>query len=104
MCVGCRGRALIGELLRVVAVDGRLVVDERRRRPGRGAWLHTDPGCLESASRRRAFPRALRVPGPLDAEAVGEYLRGRLASVPHHSSGAGSPASCREERKQVDPS
>ncbi|MEZ5189928.1 MAG: YlxR family protein [Schumannella sp.] len=28
--------------------------------PGRGAWLHPDPGCVEQAIRRRAFGRALR--------------------------------------------
>lgn len=66
-CVGCKTRAVIGELLRVVAVDGRLVVDERRRLPGRGAWLHPGPGCLAKAERRRAFPRALKAQGALDA-------------------------------------
>ncbi|MFD5097122.1 YlxR family protein [Amycolatopsis thailandensis] len=77
-CVGCRRRALIGELLRVVAADGRLIVDERRRLPGRGAWLHPVPDCLAKAERRRAFPRALRVPGSLDAQGVHERLE-RLA-------------------------
>jgi predicted RNA-binding protein YlxR (DUF448 family) len=38
--------------------------------PGRGAHLHRDPACLELAERRRAFPRALRVTGPLDPDAV----------------------------------
>nr|WP_236809376.1 YlxR family protein [Amycolatopsis albispora] len=51
----------------MVAVEGRLVADERRRLPGRGAWVHPVADCLAKAERRRAFPRALRVPGPLDA-------------------------------------
>ena len=50
----------------MVARSGALVPDERRVLPGRGAHLHRDPACLELAERRRAFPRALRVPGPLD--------------------------------------
>jgi hypothetical protein len=54
----------------VVARSGVLVPDERRVLPGRGAHLHRDPDCLELAERRRAFPRALRVTGPLDATAV----------------------------------
>ncbi|MFB9728491.1 DUF448 domain-containing protein [Haloechinothrix salitolerans] len=78
MCIGCRKRASVSELLRVVAVDGRVVVDERRRMPGRGAWLHLDPGCLAAAARRRAFPRALRVSGALDVNGVEEYLDRRL--------------------------
>ena len=50
----------------MVARSGELVPDERRVLPGRGAHLHRDPACLDLAERRRAFPRALRVPGPLD--------------------------------------
>ena len=68
--MGCRRRAPAAKLLRVVARDGALVVDHRRVLPGRGAHVHPDPGCLELAERRRAFPRALRVAGPLDTAAV----------------------------------
>nr|WP_246258316.1 YlxR family protein [Amycolatopsis anabasis] len=58
-------------------MDGHLVVDERRRLPGRGAWLHPGPECLTKAERRRAFPRALRVSGVLDARAVRHYVERR---------------------------
>ncbi|MFB9433553.1 YlxR family protein [Streptoalloteichus tenebrarius] len=71
---------MAAELLRVVVEDGSLVPDPRRGRPGRGAWLHPDPECLRLAERRRAFPRALRVPGPLDAAAVREHLEQRLGT------------------------
>lgn len=73
-CVGCRTRSAAAGLLRVVAVDGTLVPDPRRRHPGRGAWVHPDPGCLRAAERRRAFPRALRSAGPLDAGPVHALL------------------------------
>jgi predicted RNA-binding protein YlxR (DUF448 family) len=61
--------------MRIVAAqagDSSLVAepDLRLRRPGRGAWLHPSPDCLDLAIRRRAFPRALRVPGPLDTGAL----------------------------------
>ncbi|WP_019634035.1 YlxR family protein [Actinomadura atramentaria] len=65
--MGCRVRAAKSDLLRLVAVEGVLVPDHRGRLPGRGAYLHPDPACLELAERRRAFPRALRLAGPLDA-------------------------------------
>jgi uncharacterized protein len=69
-CIGCRARAGKSELLRVTARDGQLYVDglpdPGSRRPGRGAYLHPSAACLERAQRRRAFARALRVPGPLD--------------------------------------
>jgi predicted RNA-binding protein YlxR (DUF448 family) len=88
---------LAGELLRVAVVDGELVLDLRRRIGGRGAWIHPDPDCLTKAERRRAFPRALRVPGPLDVAGVREQLA-------HRVTGSGSSRAAMEEGKQVDPS
>src|SRR5829696_4494526 len=77
-CVGCRKRELAVELLRVVAVDGNgekaVTVDPARKLPGRGAWLHPDPQCLDAAIRRRAFARALRITGSPDVTAVIEHF------------------------------
>lgn len=77
-CVGCRKRELAVELLRVVAVDGNgeyaVTVDTARKLPGRGAWLHPDPACLDAAIRRRAFARALRITGSPDTTAVVEHF------------------------------
>jgi len=64
----------VGELLRVVVRDGAAVPDVRRVLPGRGAHVHPDAACLALAERRRAFPRALRVPGPLDLSAVAQAI------------------------------
>ena len=61
-------------MLRVVAIEGVLVPDHRKRLPGRGAHLHFDLSCFELAERRKAFPRALRVAGPLDSGPVREVL------------------------------
>lgn len=74
MCVGCRGRAAKSDLLRLVVVEGAVVLDFRGRLPGRGASLHPDLGCLELAERRRAFPRAFRLTGPLDIRMLRERL------------------------------
>lgn len=95
MCVGCRARTLTAELLRVVIVDGVVVLDVRRRLPGRGAWIHPDLGCLRAAERRRAFSRALRLSqgaGPLDLTEIYAHLEQQQHTV---KSGPG---------KQVDPS
>ena len=103
-CVGCRRRAPASELLRVVAVEhgaeppslsfreglsfrkeqgsreGKgeavfsVVPDQARRRPGRGAHIHHDPGCLALAVRRRAFGRALRLTGVVDTGSLAEYF------------------------------
>jgi predicted RNA-binding protein YlxR (DUF448 family) len=99
-CIGCRQRAAAAELLRVVVAPDAIgkaaprpadereeitpggsaalpvVPDPRHRAPGRGAWLHCDPDCVELAERRRAFARALRVPAVLDPSPVREYVAG----------------------------
>ncbi|HLT60269.1 MAG TPA: YlxR family protein [Microlunatus sp.] len=62
-CIGCRVRAAKRDLLRVVWTGTAVGADDLQRAPGRGAYLHRDPRCLEQAIRRRAFGRALRREG-----------------------------------------
>ncbi len=59
-CAGCRGRDPIDRLVRLAWDDqaGAVVVDQRRRLPGRGVNLH--PACLAPAIRNRAIGRGLR--------------------------------------------
>ena len=99
--MGCRRRGPVSELLRVVAVPSdqgfSLRPDPRRTLPGRGAHLHPVPGCLESALRRRAFGRALRVTGVLDSGELDEAITGRRRSSDQGPSGpektvGGAPA------------
>ncbi|MEW2529961.1 YlxR family protein [Streptomyces sp. NPDC047071] len=73
-CVGCRERAAKNELLRIVVIEGTCVPDRRGTLPGRGAYVHPALVCLDLAVRRRAFPRAFRLQGPLDTA----ELRGNL--------------------------
>ena len=97
-CVGCRVRGPKPELIRVVVVGAECVPDLLGRLPGRGAYVHPDPACVELAERRRAFPRALRAPGPLECGAVRREVEGRQQV---YAAGAvhapGSPV-----RKQVE--
>lgn len=74
-CVGCRTRAPRSTLLRVVSLDSVLVLDERASMPGRGAWVHETPACMDAALRRRAFVRALRVSGPLDTQTIEQHIQ-----------------------------
>jgi len=77
-CIGCRARTAKSDLLRIVVVGEeaaqRLLPDPRGRLPGRGAHLHPTPDCLALAERRRAFGRALRLTGPVDATPVEEWV------------------------------
>ena len=66
-CLGCRQRAERSSLARVVARDGRVVVDVSATMTGRGAWVHPTVECIENSIKRRAFGRALRVSEALDA-------------------------------------
>ncbi|MEU9116679.1 YlxR family protein [Streptomyces sp. NPDC048483] len=65
-CLGCRERAAKGDLLRIVVIEGECTPDRRGTLPGRGAYVHPAPVCLDLAVRRRAFSRAFRGPGPFD--------------------------------------
>ena len=84
--------------MRVVAVHGVLTPDPRRRLPGRGAWLHLASECLDRAERRSAFPRALRVPGPLDTAPVRAHIGTVCANGARETPGSDTPGS------KVDPS
>ncbi|MEU9981308.1 YlxR family protein [Streptomyces sp. NPDC050856] len=76
-CVGCRERAVKSELLRIVAIEGDCAPDPRGTLPGRGAYVHPASVCLDLAVRRRAFPRALRVQGPLDTAEIRRFVEQR---------------------------
>jgi predicted RNA-binding protein YlxR (DUF448 family) len=89
-------------LLRVVAHGDLLVPDPRARLAGRGAWLHPDPHCLDLAVRRRALPRALRVPGPLDDSAVRAEID-RLAAEHDSTSRPPHPSTTIREHESHEP-
>jgi predicted RNA-binding protein YlxR (DUF448 family) len=59
-CVACRQEAGKRTLIRIVrGPEGGVQVDLSGRAPGRGAYLHRDPGCIENARRKRALERSL---------------------------------------------
>ncbi|WP_083938933.1 YlxR family protein [Gleimia europaea] len=64
-CIGCREVATPNELLRCVYSEalGTVVSDPRRSMSGRGAWIHPRQSCLDRAVKKKAFHRALRLPG-----------------------------------------
>lgn len=83
-CVGCRSREAKTALLRCVVIDGVLTADPAARQPGRGAYVHPTSACLDLAVRRRAFVRALRHPGPLDAAGPLAAVTAAGQHDPHH--------------------
>jgi predicted RNA-binding protein YlxR (DUF448 family) len=75
-CLGCRERTEKAQLLRLVASDGAVVIDHGQILPGRGAYLHPRPACLEQALKRRSLGRALRseIDGQQAAVTIRQFL------------------------------
>lgn len=60
-CVSCRQEAGKGTLVRVVRrPDGTTAVDKTGQIQGRGAYVHSNTACLETARKRRALERSLK--------------------------------------------
>jgi len=73
-CVACHQEAGKTTLVRVVRdAGGGAALDPTGRAPGRGAYLHRDPSCLEAARKKKALERALKT-------TVGAELWAELAS------------------------
>ena len=88
-CIATRKTAPQSQLLRVVAQfkdngDVKIVPDPQRRLPGRGAWITPELQAFEIAEKRRAFPRALKVPANADLDEVRAYLVQKQEKVPDH--------------------
>ena len=90
-CVGCREESPRRALIRVVrSPDGSVVVDERGKLPGRGAYLCARRECLERARKSGALARALRTAVP---ESCYAELERRIEEVTAHA----DPEGCLHE-------
>jgi predicted RNA-binding protein YlxR (DUF448 family) len=59
-CVACRQEGGKRDLVRVVrSPGGGVALDPTGHAPGRGAYLHASPECVEMARKKRALDRAL---------------------------------------------
>lgn len=74
MCISCRERQPKNELMRVVSVQGRLMVDFSQTAPGRGASLHKRSECIQFAVTRHLLSRALRVSPHVDVSEIEALL------------------------------
>lgn len=75
-CVGCRTMFEKRDLIRVVrSPEGEISLDDRGKKPGRGAYLCKDPACLKKAQRSKALERAFSVSIP---DSVYELLTAQL--------------------------
>ena len=64
-CLGCREMKSKRELIRVVrSPEGEVSLDLTGKKPGRGAYVCPEPGCLKRAIKTKALSRALGVQVP----------------------------------------
>ena len=96
-CIGCRRRGPRSELLRIAVSDGVPVVDERKRMPGRGAYLCRKERCFLRADKRGVLPRAFRkIPLRRDVSLVEAWRRAAIEKT----AGAGMTTSTLEGVRQ----
>lgn len=86
-CLGCRQTFDPQQLVRyVVSPQGEVLVDYRKKLPGRGAYTCLNRQCVSEAVKRRQFSRAFRgAAGEVSAEVLTasllEAIRGRILSL-----------------------
>ncbi len=88
-CLVCRRRGDKPSLVRLVAAEGVLTVDEAARMPGRGAYLCDRPACMDTLLRTAGAPaaRALRLT-ERPAHYDGDALRAAWETATRHNGGA----------------
>lgn len=76
-CLGCGQKGLKGDLVRIVMVDGALMVDVEGRLPGRGAYVCPREECVKQLLKRKGrLSYSLRASLSPDAEE--RFLQGML--------------------------
>ena len=75
-CLGCREMKPKRELIRAVrSPEGEVSLDQKGKKPGRGAYICPDAECLKRAVKSRALSRAFGVEIPPEVmEAMAEQI------------------------------
>lgn len=60
MCVVCRQMHPKNELIRLVLVNGQVLIDETQKMQGRGVWLDKNRDCIINAEKRKTLNRAFK--------------------------------------------
>ena len=69
-CIGCREVVTKNQLIRIIQVNGELIIDHKNRLGLRGANLHYSLECLNWAIKTKAFHKALKFSGALNTSQV----------------------------------
>jgi len=81
-CLGCREMKAKRELIRIVrSPEGEIALDFHGKKPGRGAYLCSDPQCLKRIRKSKALERAFSLPIP---ETVYDALEAQMEGGDSH--------------------
>ncbi len=81
-CCICRSKGDKQTLIRLVASQGKLVVDEHQRLPGRGGYVHPTVACVSRMAQVSRWERALRVKGAsFEASQVSQVVKELMTRV-----------------------
>ena len=90
-CIACRKIDTKRGLTRLVRLpEGRIAIDSTGKRAGRGAYLCAERGCWETALKRKAVERSLKIE-MLDAEDR-QMLLDHVVTLPYGVAGDKSDA------------
>ena len=68
-CIGCGEHRTKDKLLRIVRLpDGRVEIDDSGKKPGRGAYLCFDAGCLSKGMKRLSRSLSSEIGSDIAAE------------------------------------
>jgi uncharacterized protein len=81
-CIVTRAAAPVDALIRfVVAPDGQVVPDFRRRLPGRGLWVTASASAVDTAEKKRLFARAHGGPVTVEPGLASRVEKGLAAAA-----------------------
>lgn len=76
-CIGCMQSRPKRELIRIVAAEDGLHIDESGRMPGRGCYLCRSAECYQAALKKNAFGRSLKAEVSREqAQSIAEQIAG----------------------------
>lgn len=60
MCLGCRKMQPKHSLIKIVAAEDALIIDQQQKLFGRGAYVCRAAACIEAAQKKKALERVFR--------------------------------------------
>ncbi len=60
-CVACRQSKLQNEMIRLTKINNQILIDEKNKLGGRGAYVCKNDDCIKLAIKKKLFNRAFKM-------------------------------------------